>query len=114
MIGRASFGNPWCFLKEKYEPTLSEILDTMELHGDLLWKWKERKGMMEARKHLVQYLHSFPGVKEYRGELVHVESVEDIHLILGKIRGAHQSLLDTRLSSYNPESQMVVWGCGTD
>ena len=59
MIGRASFGNPWCFLSKDYEPTLSEILDTMEYHGDLLWKWKERKGMMEARKHLVQYLHGF-------------------------------------------------------
>jgi tRNA-dihydrouridine synthase B len=73
MIGRASFGNPWCFLPGGYEPTLHEILTTMSEHGKLLWQWKERKGMMEARKHLVQYLHGFPGVKEYRSELVHVE-----------------------------------------
>ncbi len=32
MIGRHSFGNPWCFLPEVYTPTLGEILDTMELH----------------------------------------------------------------------------------
>ena len=57
MIGRASFGNPWCFLPGNYEPTLEEILETMKLHGDLLWEYKNRKGMMEARKHLVQYLH---------------------------------------------------------
>lgn len=29
MIGRASFGNPWCFLADNYEPTFGEILDTM-------------------------------------------------------------------------------------
>ena len=60
MIGRASFGNPWCFLPGNYEPTLDEILTTMQEHGDLLWQVKERHGMMEARKHLVQYLHGFP------------------------------------------------------
>ena len=43
MIGRASFGNPWCFLQGNYEPTFAEILQTMETHGKLLWQWKERK-----------------------------------------------------------------------
>lgn len=114
MIGRASFGNPWCFLKGNYEPTFGEILDTMGVHGDLLWKWKERKGMMEARKHLVQYLHGFAGVKEYRSQLVHVESVEDITKILDTIRKNHTELLQAKISSYNPESAMAVWWCGTD
>ena len=54
MIGRASFGNPWSFLPGGYVPTLREILDTMVEHGKILWDWKQRKGMMEARKHLVQ------------------------------------------------------------
>ena len=40
MIGRASFGNPWCFLPGNYEPTLDEILTTMREHGDLLWQVK--------------------------------------------------------------------------
>lgn len=42
--------------------------------------------MLEARKHLVQYLHDFPGVKEYRTRLVHVETPEDIENILDDIR----------------------------
>lgn len=109
MIGRASFGNPWCFLDDNYEPSFSEILDTMQVHGELLWKWKERKGMMEARKHLVQYLHGFPGVKDYRSELVHVESVEDIAKVLDSIRFVHADLLKKKISSYNPESTMAVW-----
>lgn len=109
MIGRASFGNPWCFLDGNYEPSFAEILDTMQVHGELLWKWKERKGMMEARKHLVQYLHGFPGVKDYRSELVHVESVEDIAKVLDSIRFVHADLLKKKISSYNPESTMAVW-----
>ncbi len=114
MIGRASFGNPWCFLPSAYEPTLSEILDTMEYHGDLLWRWKERKGMMEARKHLVQYLHGFEWVKEYRSQLVHVESIADIQAVLATIRKNHPTLLGEKISSYNPESAMAVWLCDTD
>lgn len=81
----------------------------MAIHGDLLWKWKERKGMMEARKHLVQYLHGFPGVKEYRSQLVHVESVEDIMNILDTIKSNHKDLLTQKICSYNPESAMAVW-----
>lgn len=114
MIGRASFGNPWCFLPGNYEPTLGEILDTMKLHGELLWKWKERKWMMEARKHLVQYLHGFPGVKEYRTRLVHVESVDDILAVIDTIRKDHSTLLGEKMSSYNPESAMAVWGSDCD
>ncbi len=114
MIGRAAFGNPWCFLPGNYEPTLREILETMKFHGELLWKWKERKWMMEARKHLVQYLHGFPGVKEYRTQLVHVESIADIEHVLDTIRMEHEELLNIKLQSLNPESQMVVWNCGID
>lgn len=109
MIGRASFGNPWCFLPWNYKPTLGEILDTMELHGKLLWECKERKGMMEARKHLVQYLHGFPWVKEYRTRLVHVESPEDIFAVLEDIKKDHPSLLHQKMSWSNPESLMMSW-----
>jgi tRNA-dihydrouridine synthase len=65
----------------------------MREHGDLLWTTKARKGMMEARKHLVQYLHGFPGVKEYRTSLVHVESPDDIYRVLDQIREEHKDLL---------------------
>ena len=114
MIGRASFGNPWCFIPGGYEPTLGEILSTMEEHGILLWQCKERKWMMEARKHLVQYLHSFPGVKDYRTALVHVENTDDINKILDQIRIDHPYLLSQRISTYNPENLKTEWGCWVD
>lgn len=109
MIGRASFGNPWCFLPWSPEPTLGEILQIMEEHGRILWEYKERKGMMEARKHLVQYLHGFPGVKAYRTELVHVETVEDINSIILKIKHDHSSLLTKKISGDVPE--ISDWDC---
>lgn len=43
MIGRASFGNPWCFLPGKITPTLAEVIDTMELHARLLIENKGEK-----------------------------------------------------------------------
>lgn len=95
MIGRRSFGNPWCFIWEDYakrnrdmypewsfhsgcyQPTLLEMLQAMEFHAAELvaTKW-ERKWSLEIRKHLVQYIKSFPGVKEYRKRLVTTESIE--------------------------------------
>jgi tRNA-dihydrouridine synthase len=54
MIGRHSFGNPWCFLSQSldnsdnklidtnnfiddmYYPTLAEMLDAMEFHAEQL------------------------------------------------------------------------------
>ena len=60
MIGRASFGNPWCFVPGGYTPTLRETLDMMERHALLLVRLKGHKGALEARKHLVIYLRGFP------------------------------------------------------
>ncbi len=99
MIGRASFWNPWCFLPNKYEPSFGEILDIMDLHGKILWEYKQKRWMFEARKHLVQYLHGFPGAKEYRNRLVHVESPEDISNIISDIKNEHTPLLDIKLST---------------
>ncbi|MFZ2256072.1 MAG: hypothetical protein WAW59_01230 [Patescibacteria group bacterium] len=87
----------------------------MRNHGDLLWECKERKGMMEARKHLVQYLHGFPGVKEYRTQLVHVESPADIHAVIARIEAEHPTLLGQKISGANPESLAMSWdGCPVD
>lgn len=89
MIGRASFGNPWCFSKEKKEITLQERLDMMQMHADILIRLKWRKWCLETRKHMVQYLFWFPWVKEYRTRLVRIESFEEVKEILDIIRKDH-------------------------
>lgn len=108
MIGRSSFGNPWCFLPGGYIPTLAEILAIMHEHGQLLVENKGRKGILESRKHLVQYLHGFAGVKEYRKSLVSVESVEDIDNVLARIRIEHSGLLNVKLER-GKEAMVQTW-----
>ena len=111
MIGRASFGNPWCFLPGKITPTLGEIIDTMELHAKLLIENKgEKKGCMEIRKHLVQYLHSFPGVKEFRKRLVMVESLDIVRRVLDDIRELHKSELSTKFARNAQQEFTEAWG----
>jgi len=70
--------------------------------------------MMEARKHLVQYLHGFPGVKEYRALLVHVETPEDITQVLEKIKIEHTSLLNQKMSQNGAEKEKINWDCAID
>lgn len=115
MIGRKSFGNPWCFLGEKhfaedpwkqkaagfkdgiYHPTLEEMLEAMEFHASELVKTKwERKGSLEIRKHLVQYLKAFPGVKEYRKRLVTTESFEMTQNTISELRSVFEKELTNR------------------
>jgi tRNA-dihydrouridine synthase len=52
---------------------------------------------MEIRKHLVQYLHSFPGVKEYRKRLVMVDSLDVVRGVLDDIRKEHKNELTEKL-----------------
>ena len=97
MIGRASFGNPWCFLPGGRKPTLAEILDTMALHARLMVDHKgEDRACLEIRKHLVQYLHAFEGVKEFRKRLVQVESLAQLTGILDEVRAAFAGHLNLR------------------
>lgn len=121
MIGRGSFGNPWCFIGEKhihdpeflkispvkkenfqngeYHPSLEEILDAMDFHALKLveTKW-ERKGSLEIRKHLVQYLRNFPWVKAYRRRLVTTESYENSKEVINEIRRDFADFLQKRPS----------------
>lgn len=97
MIGRCSFGNPWCFLPWSYQPTLEEVLNVMEFHASKLVEVKgERKGCLEIRKHLVQYLKWFPGVKDYRKRLVTSENLIGIDTILKDIRTEFHDYLDKK------------------
>ena len=115
MIGRRSFGNPWCFLWERhfsqdpwlqhvegfkngiYSPTLSEMLKAMEFHASELvaTKW-ERKWSLEIRKHLVQYIKSFPWVRDYRKRLVTTESIEQTRETIADIRKTFSSDMEKR------------------
>lgn len=108
MIGRASFGNPWCFIPGGYRPTLGETIEVMDRHATLLIQTKGRKGCLEIRKHLVQYLHALPGARGYRKSLVTVESLEDVHAVLDTIRADFAGSLGEIAPNAN-ESLMDAW-----
>ncbi len=93
MIGRASFGDPWCFAPGRPIPTLREVLDMMRLHAGLLIETKGHAGALESRKHLVQYLKGFAGARHYRPRLVAVDTIEDIDLVLADIATEHMEEL---------------------
>ena len=91
------YADPRNFVDNCYQPTLYEMLAAMEFHATQLvaTKW-ERKGSLEIRKHLVQYLKSFPDAKEYRKALVTTESIEHTKQTLEEIRVRFASELEKR------------------
>lgn len=73
------------------------MLEAMEFHAFKLVETKgERKGSLEIRKHLVQYLKSFPGVKEYRKQLVTTESFEQTQNTIQEISKRFSDDLEKR------------------
>ena len=94
MIGRAAMSAPWIFrdakrfLSDGVEPPPMPLADRWQLilrhcrmaaasgrHGD------ERRTMMAMRARLVAYCKGFPGARELRPRLTHVESLDEIQAI---------------------------------
>ena len=96
MIGRGSFGNPWLFMQgnavlegkpEPALPPLAERIDTAVAQIQLLAERSgERIACLEARHHLPWYLHGVPYSGYYRQQLVHVETLEDIHRLAKEMK----------------------------
>lgn len=96
MIGRGSFGDPWLFeqanaalagLPQLELPPLAERMDTGVRQIELLARRAgERAACLEARHHLPWYLHGVPYAGYYRSQLVHVETLEDVHRLAAEIK----------------------------
>ena len=96
MIGRGCFGDPWLFtranaaisgLPEPLRPPLAERMNTALAQIERLAERKgERSACMEARHQLPWYLHGVPYSGNYRQQLVHVETLEDIRRIVSRIK----------------------------
>ncbi len=101
LIGRASFGNPWLFrnrerLKELLRagvrpnaenlpepmPSREERLLMALEHARVHAKLKGEDHFVELRKHMGWYLGHFPGAKQVRNELVHINSLADVERII--------------------------------
>ncbi len=57
----------------------------------------------------MQYLHGFPGVKEYRTRLVHTESIDDVYGVTADIRREHADLLGMPLEPAQEAAFAQAW-----
>jgi tRNA-dihydrouridine synthase len=95
MIGRAAIGYPWIFNEIKHfratgelmaPPTIEDRVTTCKKHLYHAMQWKGSKlGILEMRPHYGNYLKGLSHIKDYRMELVHANSVEEIDEIFQRI-----------------------------
>lgn len=91
MIGRGALGCPWLFQQiSAYvktgniipEPPVSQKMLIMLQHIESLCNERgEHIGMREARKHALWYTKGLRGAAEYRRQLSHIETVDDLKRI---------------------------------
>jgi nifR3 family TIM-barrel protein len=95
MIGRAAIGYPWIFKEIKHfiktgthlpPPTIEDRVDVCKKHLHKSFEWKGPKvGIFEMRRHYANYLKGLPGIKDYRNQLVTLETVAEIDAVLDEI-----------------------------
>jgi tRNA-dihydrouridine synthase len=103
MIGRAAIGYPWIFREIKHffntgehlaGPTLTERIEVCKTHLQKSIEWKGQKtGIFEMRRHYSNYFKGLPNFKEYRMQLVQLESVDAINDVLEDIRNNFAEVL---------------------
>ncbi|MCB2155362.1 tRNA dihydrouridine synthase DusB [bacterium] len=86
MIGRGGMGNPWLFgqvcarLSGKPAPpppTAYERLDIVARHATIMVERKGLHGLVEFRKHAVQYLRGFHEAKALKNRLVQLHDLDE-------------------------------------
>lgn len=82
LIGRASFGNPWVFLKEQMEVDYKTRLQVGITHCKLFEKLLPEGNFLSMRKHLAWYCRGFSGANEVRVALMKTKNVQEVELIL--------------------------------
>ncbi len=95
MIGRAAIGYPWIFREIKHfmekgelmaPPTLEERIIVCKKHLHKSFEWKGGiAGIYEMRRHYTNYLKGLPNIKEFRGRLVTLNTVEEVEAVLDEI-----------------------------
>ncbi|NQD71829.1 tRNA dihydrouridine synthase DusB [Sphingobacterium shayense] len=96
MIGRASIGYPWIFREIKHffktgdrleGPSITERVKVCETHLRKSIEWKgDKTGIFEMRRHYANYFKGIPNFKEYRTQLVSLQSYQEILDVLNDIQ----------------------------
>ncbi|MDX9970454.1 MAG: tRNA-dihydrouridine synthase [Candidatus Gracilibacteria bacterium] len=84
MVGRAVQGNPWFFTE--HIPSVSEKLDAIIEHSEILANMYPQIWFVHIRKHLAWYANEFSGAKELRTKLIRVSTFADVKEIVENFR----------------------------
>jgi len=82
MLGRAIFGNPWLFNKNKEEASIEEKLKVMIEHTRLFEKITPHKNFSIMKKHYKAYVSGWDGAKDFRAKLMKAENATDVENIV--------------------------------
>lgn len=82
MLGRAIFGNPWLFNKNKKEVPIKEKLEVMLEHTKLFLEMLgDKKNFDLMKKHYKAYVNGFDGAKELRIRLMESKTYKEIEIL---------------------------------
>lgn len=83
MLGRAVFGTPWLFDRDRTAPpTLAEKFEILIEHTHLYEKLLgDIKNFAIMKKHYKAYVHGFDGAKELRVELMEAKNADEVERI---------------------------------
>lgn len=85
-LARGALGRPWLFKEIKENQRIdydwSAVSSLMLRQANMVFAAKGKPGLLELRKHLVWYVSGFPEASKIRGELVKIESLDDLMKIL--------------------------------
>lgn len=96
MLGRAVFGTPWLFDRDRTTPpTLAEKFEILIEHTHLYEKLLgDIKNFAIMKKHYKAYVHGFDGAKELRVELMEAKNADEVERIArGFLKTRQESLL---------------------
>lgn len=92
MFGRAIFGNPWLFEKEKKVTIEEKVLSALEHTKLFEATWKDTKSFELMKKHYQAYINHFPLAKELRVELMNCHSASEIEKVVKNFLADHSEL----------------------
>ncbi len=84
MMGRAIFGNPWCFSREvkRYDISIPKRLQVMVEHTKLFEELLPHKSFAIMKKHYKAYVNGWDGAKELRLKLMETKTANEVEEIV--------------------------------
>ncbi|MBP7060501.1 MAG: tRNA-dihydrouridine synthase [Candidatus Moranbacteria bacterium] len=94
MFGRAIFGNPWLFDREKSVTVRERVLSALAHTKRFEATWGETKSFELMKKHYQAYINHFPLAKELRIELMKCHAASEVEIVTEKFLTEHADIAE--------------------